>query len=364
MQYCAERRIPFLAQNGGHGWSQTFNLRGNGLLINLRGLSSVTFNAERTEAVIQGGAVIKDVVDAAWENNAQVLTGGCNCVGALGAGLGGGYGPLMGLHGLSIDNMLALNTVLANGSLVTVTPDDSDLWWALRGAGPNFGIVTSAVYKSYPVPQAESKAWQGALLFTDDKIEAIAQAMQDITLGPEMYLFLFFVTSGAPDFTPTVVVAPFYYGSAEEGKKAFESIYAIGPFLDATAEVPYNRWNDAADRFCVTGGFRPNTGAGSSTIVPETWRSVWTLYTEFLKNEGTGGSAVILEGYSLGKTLSIDSASSSFPGRDIRFNTIISPSYTDRRLERKAKEFASKARKELRAVDGYPEPRTYVPFSS
>lgn len=80
-------------------------------------------------------------------------------MGTLGAGLGGVYGNLLGLHGFSVDNILSLSVVLANGSLVTATEEsDGDLFWALRGAGPNFGVVTSVVMKSFPVPQAESTA--------------------------------------------------------------------------------------------------------------------------------------------------------------------------------------------------------------
>ena len=87
-----------------------------------------------------------------YANNAQVVTGSSNCIGVLGTNLGGGYGNLGGLYGLRVDNILSLNTVLANGTFLQVTPKESDLFWALRGAAPNFGIVTSVVMKSYPVP--------------------------------------------------------------------------------------------------------------------------------------------------------------------------------------------------------------------
>ena len=119
----------------------------------MRGLNQVTFNPQKTQATIGGGAISSDVIDTAYANDAQIVTGNCNCVGALGAGLGGGYGNLIGLYGFSVDNILSMDVVLPNGKTQTVTPKQADLFWAFRGAGPNFGIVTSAVYKSYPVPK-------------------------------------------------------------------------------------------------------------------------------------------------------------------------------------------------------------------
>lgn len=73
---------------------------------------------------------------------------------------------------------LSVNLVTAAGIAITVNPhNDPDLWWALRGAGANFGIVTSATMKSYSVPKAENGAWLGTLIYTDDKIEEIVEAL-------------------------------------------------------------------------------------------------------------------------------------------------------------------------------------------
>lgn len=92
VKYCASRKIPFTAQNGGNGWGKTFNLGNNGVIINLAGLNAVTFSKTKTEATIGGGAIIGDTIKAANAAGVLVQTGNCNCVGALGAILGGGYG--------------------------------------------------------------------------------------------------------------------------------------------------------------------------------------------------------------------------------------------------------------------------------
>ncbi|KAL4782035.1 hypothetical protein BJX76DRAFT_349727 [Aspergillus varians] len=264
VRYCISKDIPFLAPNGGHGWAETFHLGPQGLLI----------------LTIGGGAVISDVITAAAENNALVLTGNCNCVGTLGAVLGAGYGNLMGLLGLGVDNVLSLNVVLPNGSLKTVTAanddddddDDetADLFWALRSAGPNFGIVTSATMKPYPVPPSARPivAWTG--------------------------MFLFFTTTGPPQYTPRV--------SASAG-------------------------------FCTKGGNKPAYRAGLARLDAETWRKTWEEYVAFAARNSTERSLVFLEAYSMGKARSLPESSSVFPWRDrVNFNATIIPWYQDTRL--------------------------------
>ncbi|OTA68112.1 FAD-binding domain-containing protein [Hypoxylon sp. EC38] len=363
VQYCLEKNIPFLAQNGGHGWSGAFHLGQNGLLINLRGLNNTVFSADKTEARIGGGASIKEVITQAFDNDVQVLTGNCNCVGALGAGLGGGYGNLMGLYGFMVDNYLSFNIVLANGSLVTVTPEQEDLWWALRGAGPNFGIVTSAVMKSTPLPRTQNTAWTGGLFFTEDKLEQVVQGIEDLKLEAHMNIFLYFLTTGAPDYTPTILVTVFYYGTEAEGRAAFKSILDIGPYDDTTAVLPQNEWNTGADGFCTKGERKPTYSSGFNHFVPSTWRQIWNSYTDFLKNPNTGSTTVVVECYSLDKAQSFPSDSASFANRDIRFNGFVITWYPDASLDKTAEAFGSNVRDLLRANDGLSSNRTYVNFA-
>ena len=83
--------------------------------------------------------------------NHVLATGANECVGIVGAGLGGGHGRYEGLHGLVTDNIIHMNVVLADGSEISVNETtNADLFWAMRGAGHNFGIVTSLKLRIYP----------------------------------------------------------------------------------------------------------------------------------------------------------------------------------------------------------------------
>ncbi|PWY94626.1 FAD binding domain-containing protein [Aspergillus sclerotioniger CBS 115572] len=365
VEYCTSKEIPFLTQNGGHGWTKTMHIDNDGLIINLKKLDSVTFNADKTVVTVGGGASVSQAINAASKNNALVQTANCNCIGLLGAILGAGYSNLVGLMGFGVDNILSFNAVMADGCLHTITPKDKNLFWAFRGAGPNFGIVTSAKMKSYPVSPSGQTAWIGQLIFTPDKLEKLVETIEAITLKPEMSVFLVFLTSGKPDYTPMVSLIPFYYGTEEEGRAAFSDFLDIGPINDTTTETQYPHWNDVTALFCLKGGNKPLYTAGLTKMVPSTWKEVWEEYVSFVSLGGTGTTLVLLEAYSLEKTRSFGQASSAYAWRNkINYNAVAIPWYFDPALESDAIAWASKVRDIWRSTDGLDSPAAYINFAN
>ncbi|KAI0454137.1 hypothetical protein F5B21DRAFT_514904 [Xylaria acuta] len=362
VKFCTKRNIPFLAQNGGNGWATTFHLGKKGVLINLAALNQVTFNADKTQATIGGGSTVSNTINKAYAAGALVLTGNCNCVGALGAALGGGYGNLMGMYGFAVDNIISLRVVTADGNLRTVTAkSDPDLFWALRGAGPNLGIVTSATLKSSAASAEDFQAWRGDLVFTEDKLEDVVQAIQDLVLTPDMVIFLYLLADATG--APGVVASPFLYkGNAATGKAAFASLYALGPVADTTAVVPYNQWNTGSDALCARGDFKPGFAAGFQNMIPSTWRQIWDAYVAFQKLPGATSSGVLLEAYDLTKARSVPSSSSAFPNRNVRFNAFAIPWYDSSSLDAQAAQFGNTVRDLLRVTSGLPRNQTYVNF--
>lgn len=108
-----------------------------------------------------------------------VVTGTCECVSLMGPALGGGHGWLQGHHGLVADQFVSMNIVLANGQLQTVN-SKSDLWWALKGAGHNFGIVTSVTTTVYDIQHSD---WAiETIIFSGDKVGAVYDAANNYLL--------------------------------------------------------------------------------------------------------------------------------------------------------------------------------------
>src|SRR5262249_22251405 len=145
---------------GGHDWAGRALC--DGLVIDLSGMNVVTADAGSRTARISGGARAADILAAAEPLGLAAVTGSCSGVGMAGLTLGGGYGPLIGRFGLALDNLLSAEVVLADGRLVTAKPDsEEELFWALRGGGGNFGVVTAMQYRVHELSSVRS----GLLIF-------------------------------------------------------------------------------------------------------------------------------------------------------------------------------------------------------
>jgi FAD/FMN-containing dehydrogenase len=360
VKYCVEHDAKFLVQSGGMAWNPSFTLHTDGVIIDLRSLSHVSFSsAERTEATVQAGATTKQVTDAAYAHDARLATGTCNSVGYFGALLGGGVGRTMGLYGPGVDQLLSARLVTHTGEPIDVDEKHNpDLFWAIRGAGPNFGIVTSAKVKAYPIARADNVAWTGLLVFTPDKIEALVAAIGSLDLQPDMQIHLYYATTGPPDHAPAVLALPFYLGNSSssivaDACAAFAPIFDVGPVADQTTVLPYNQWNDAGDPFCARGGRKQGYAVSMNSLDPAAFRAVWDEYVAFLKNHpGTEKSAVLVECYPIAAMQSVPSDSSAYPFRHVKYHGIVIPNYQDPALDDEAAAFGKKVRDLWSSTDG------------
>ncbi|WP_282604222.1 FAD-binding oxidoreductase [Pelagibius sp. Alg239-R121] len=138
-------------RGGGHNVAGTAVSDG-GLMIDLSSLRSVQVDAKRQRAWVEGGATLRDL-DAATQAQGLATPGGVvSSTGVAGLTLGGGFGWLSRLHGLTSDNLLSVELVLADGSQVRASAEDhSDLFWGLRGGSGNFGIATKFEFALHPI---------------------------------------------------------------------------------------------------------------------------------------------------------------------------------------------------------------------
>jgi FAD/FMN-containing dehydrogenase len=312
------------------------------VIINIAPLNKVTFNQDKTQATIGGGVSVSQAIAAGTAAGAFILTGNCDCVGALGAYLGGGYGNLMGAYGFGVDNIVSFNLVSAEGILKTVTAaSDPDLFWAVRGAGPNFGIVTSAVIKSYP--DSNLTAWNTALVFPGEQITEVAKAVEALrpNLKPTQNVYLYLTNNNGP----VILVTGFMlHATVEEGKAAFAGLYALNPVFENSGVLPYDQWNAGAANFCLREQRKPGHNVGITQLHPEQWQEIWNLYVEFRNKPGAENSVVIVEIYNLAKARSIPSSTASWAHRDVNAQAIVIPWYTDASLDKDAIVFAQKVR--------------------
>lgn len=205
--------VPLSVRGGGHDfWGRAF--RPGGLVVDLTDMREVQVDTAHRFATVGGGAVSSDVVSAAERVGLTAVTGTAGSVGMVGLTLGGGYGPLLGQFGLAADNLLGAEVVLADGSRVyTDAENHPDLFWALRGGGGNFGVVTSARIRLHPVPTVVS----GTILYPIAQSAGVLADLGEILQGCPDELTVDVGFLPGPDGEPTVYVAPTWSGDLKVG---------------------------------------------------------------------------------------------------------------------------------------------------
>ncbi|PVI05760.1 FAD-binding domain-containing protein [Periconia macrospinosa] len=362
VKYCNQNNRTFLAQSGGHGWANTFSMNGKEVIINMRGLNSVQLSDNKTSVRIGGGVINEEIIQVAYENGVQVLNGGCNCVGVLGATLGGGVSRFMNLYGLPADNLISASVVTSTGSVVTASSiENSDLLWALRGAGANFGIVTSAVMNAYPAAN-NGTVWAGSLIFTGDKLEGFIAAMGALNLTEDMTVHWGF-SHALPNNGPAITAEIFFMrGDVKAAREAYQSLYALDPVSDTTRVLQYNHLNDDTIELCEDGGRKPAWHVGLKKLDYPTFQQIWDRWVEFVARTGID-TTILVETYSGYVTQSITSEHASYAHRDINFYAWSLSFWDDESLDGVVEEYGEEVRSLWRSSSGFEQSRAYLNFA-
>jgi FAD/FMN-containing dehydrogenase len=243
-------RLPLSVRGGGHDWAGR-SLCQNGLVIDLSAMRQVRIDADRRVATVAGGATARDVATAAAHHGLVAVTGNCGDVGMAGLTLGGGYGLLSSRYGLAADNLLGAEIVLPDGHIVVASAhENADLFWALRGGGGNFGVVTSLQIGLHPARELLA----GLILFpwrdADAVLRGYAQTMQT---APDDLAVLAGMLS-TPDGEPALFLAPAWSGRFAEGAAAIAALQRLGePLHTQIAPMSYTDLLAMFDAHVVSG---------------------------------------------------------------------------------------------------------------
>ncbi|KAH9026592.1 FAD-binding domain-containing protein [Lactarius pseudohatsudake] len=165
-------RTPFAVKGGGHALNPRFSST-TGVHISMTRFSDIELN-NATGTVDAGSGVTWDQVYTALDSTGVNVVGGrVPTVGISGLTLGGGYAFTSNQYGLTIDTMAGYELVLPNGTITNVTESNKDLWFALRGGGNNFGIVTKFTYKTVP----QGQVWGGTINYNADQLDLVKEAL-------------------------------------------------------------------------------------------------------------------------------------------------------------------------------------------
>jgi hypothetical protein len=228
----------------------------DGVVIDLSMMKSVRVDPAAKTVRVEGGCTSGDVDHATHAFGLAVPFGIVSTTGVAGLTLGGGTGYLTRKHGLTVDNLLEADVVLADGSFVTASPSQhADLFWALRGGGGNFGVVTSFLFRAHPV----SQIFGGPIFWDAKHAKAIMSAYRDFLPTAPEDLGIFVGLKSVPSGDPfpkegwgkrACAIIGIYNGAAEEGQRL------LAPLLGALPPPMFN-WMNSMPFPAMQGLFDP-----------------------------------------------------------------------------------------------------------
>jgi len=251
IRFARERDLVVAVRGGGHNGAGLGSVD-DGIVIDLSPMNAVTVDPSASVVRVQGGARLGDVDRAAGEHGLAVPGGIISTTGIGGLTLGGGLGHLTRGLGLTIDNLGAATMVLADGSIVQVDDEhESDLFWAIRGGGGNFGVVTTFSFRAHPVSTVQA----GPVLYDlADAADVLRWYREFLPAQPDALsgFFAFLTIPPGPPFPEELHLRPVcgvvWCYAGEDDSPALREARSFGtPLLDGVAPVPFPAWNSAFD---------------------------------------------------------------------------------------------------------------------
>lgn len=260
VRLAAQHELLLSIRGGGH------NIAGNavcdgGLMLDLSKMTSVRVDAEARVARVEPGARLADLDKETQAFGLATPTGINSTTGVAGLTLGGGFGWLSRKHGLTVDNLRSADVVTASGELVHASEaDHPDLFWAIRGGGGNFGVVTSFELQLHPVgPQVIA----GLIVHPFSSAKEVLREYRRLVAEAPDELCCWTVMRKAPPLpflpleihgTEVLVLALCYAGDPAAGEKAVAPFKAIGdPIADVIGPAPFTAWQTAFDPLLTAG---------------------------------------------------------------------------------------------------------------
>ncbi|KAJ8121968.1 hypothetical protein ONZ43_g1715 [Nemania bipapillata] len=374
VRFAREFDMPFVARAGGHGATEALANAKNAIQIDFRKMNYVTLNEGGKTARLGGGVNVKQVIDGLEAVGKRTVTGICECVGLSAVVLGGGHGWLQGQYGLPADQVESARLVLPNGDLITVSnKSHPNLFWAIKGAGHNFGLITEWEYRVYDIK--DHQWFYEIFIYSQEKLEhlyeLINSMMDDQPAEAIHWAYIVKVPELDPEH-PILWFAIIYDGPTETAREYAKAFHEIGPMTVQVGEgtlhdLAVSTLQDQAGAGCAYGMTSLRYPIGLKSFNVAAVRKVYDHIDEtFRKVPELAGSFFLLEGYSTQGVQAMDPASTAFPHRD---DKILITSYIQYKpnpvIEPMGQEFGKKLRDIF--LEGSDDPehlRAYINYAN
>jgi FAD/FMN-containing dehydrogenase len=260
ISYARENGLEISIRGGGHNIAGSA-LCDNGVVIDFSNMKTVRVDAQKRRAYVEPGATLGDFDKAVQAHGLATPAGINSTTGIAGLTLGGGFGWLTRKYGMTIDNLVSAEMVTADGRKIHVSEDENtDLFWAIRGGGGNFGVITQFEFALYPVGP---EILAGLLVFPMDQAKQVLEKYREFVKSAPEELNVWVVLRKAPPlpFLPenvhgkkVVVLAIFYAGDIAEGERLIKPLRSFGDvYGEHIGAQPYAQWQQAFDPLLTPG---------------------------------------------------------------------------------------------------------------
>lgn len=234
LDFAQSHNLPLAVRAGGHSRAG-FGVCDGGMVINLSGMNRVEVDPHKRVARAEAGSLVRDLDRATQPFSLATTSGGCPTVGLAGFTLGGGEGLLMSKYGAACDNLLSAHVVTVDGRHLDVShASNPDLFWAIRGGGGNFGVVTALEYQLHPIGDVLS----GTLSYSSPKIPEMMHAFAGLIHSAPDEMNVFAELLPAPQ-GPMFLLHVCHCGLPQVGNDLLAPLRARKPQNDDVRIMPY-----------------------------------------------------------------------------------------------------------------------------
>ncbi|KAK0622036.1 hypothetical protein B0T17DRAFT_609009 [Bombardia bombarda] len=373
VKLAVKSNVSFLATGGRHGYTTTLGRMQDGLAIDMSKFKSVVVNKAAKTLTIGAGVRTGEVIEPLWAAGLQLPTGSASCPGLVGVTLGGGVGRFMGIFGLVLDSLVSVRLITAGGQLITVSrTENANLFWGLRGAGANFGVVTSATFKVYPLING-GNLLSAEMVFPASQSAAYFNLVESYNGRlPKELAGITIVSWDAASNSTVVQVNWVYAGPEAAGRAAMAPFIALNPPILYVNVVPWNlliatAGGGGVDKaVCQDNIPRDLYSLNLRRFHAPTYISSFAKMDAFFQQNPGGRSSILqFEFFPNQAVIAVPANDTAYPWRDtvgyMNPNMLWTPG--DEPAQRAAQAVGQELRRDLAATSAYPELTVFLNYA-
>ncbi|KAH8594653.1 hypothetical protein B0O99DRAFT_687431 [Bisporella sp. PMI_857] len=315
VKHAVQHKIPFVARCGGRSsWSTTGP---GGWIIDMSLQSSISLDIQNKTATVAPGVITKQLIEAVAKEGMCIQTASASSVGYIPFLLGGGTTWMTGMHGLAVDNLVSARVVTATQGLVVASAtENADLFWALKGAGQFFGIVTSVTVRMFPFERPIT-TW--TIIFLPKQINEVASALAGLANGPniERSPGMAAIMAAPGQTNPLILVNTMHFRPEEEADEIVAPLLALQPTQKIKKAIGFANITDASQAINEPGGFKAQISCGMQKFDAQKFKECLKSFTNLVEEHpSASGSFLMTSWYSTKAMRQLPDDSSSYSHRD------------------------------------------------